>query len=68
MTLIRVKSSAIRAIGYDGDTLGVQFHSSDIIYEHPGVPATLYARFVFAESKGTFYADHIRGKYQQVSA
>lgn len=68
MLMISVSSSAIRAIGYDGYTLAVQFHSSDTIYEHERVPASLFARFMLAGSKGTFYAVHIRGKYQKASA
>ena len=65
MKMIPVQSTAIRAIGYDGGTLGVRFHSGNTVYEHVGVPAWQYARFLLAPSKGTFYTDHIRGKYQR---
>ena len=37
MTLVAISSSAVRAVGCDGHTLGVEFHSGRI-YDHPGVP------------------------------
>jgi hypothetical protein len=36
--LILVNSSAIRAVGYDGHTFTVEFHTGRT-YDHPGVPA-----------------------------
>lgn len=64
MALIPVNSSAIRAVGYDGYTLAVLFRSSDTVYEHPGVPAWIYAGLMFASSMGAFYNQHIRGRYK----
>lgn len=64
MSMISVSSSAIRAVGYDGGTLAVQFHTSDTIYTHPGVPYDVYVQFMHAESMGAFYNRYIRGKYQ----
>lgn len=63
MTLISVGSSAISAIGYDGYTLAVEFHNSGVYY-HPGVPYEVYAAFMAASSKGTFYNHYIRGRYR----
>jgi hypothetical protein len=63
MSMIAVRSSAIRAIGYSGNTLFVQFRSSNTIYCHRGVPITLYWAFLRAESLGRFYARHIRGRF-----
>jgi hypothetical protein len=60
MTL--VNSSAIRAVGYDGYTLTVEFHSGRI-YNHPGVPYDVYEAFMHASSMGAFYTAHIRGRY-----
>ena len=37
MVMYSSNSSAIAAIGYDGYTLSVEFHSGKI-YDHPGVP------------------------------
>jgi hypothetical protein len=59
--LILVNSSAIRAVGYDGHTLTVEFHSGRI-YDHPNVPYDVYAAFMNASSLGTFYNQHIRGR------
>ena len=64
MSMIPVNSSAIRAIGYDGHTLFVQFHTSDTIYSHPGVPYSLFVDLLRTETKGTFYNRHIRGRYR----
>ena len=61
MTL--VNSSSIRAVGYDGYTLAVQFHTSDTVYEHPGVPYAVYAGLMQAASMGAYYNRYIRGKY-----
>ena len=64
MAMIRVNSSAIRAVGYDGYTLAVLFHTSDTIYCHPGVPSSVYVEFMHAPSMGAFYNRYIRGKYK----
>jgi hypothetical protein len=61
-TLIPVNSSAIRAVGYDGYTLTVEFHSGRT-YDHPGVPYSIYAGLMRASSKGAFHNQHIRGRY-----
>jgi hypothetical protein len=61
--MISVSSSAIRAIGYDGYTLAVEFHNSGV-YDHPGVPSEVYAGLMAASSKGAYYNRHIRGRYR----
>jgi hypothetical protein len=61
--MISVNSSAIRAIGYDGYTLTVEFHSGRV-YDHPGVPYSVYVGLLQADSIGTYYNRHIRGKYR----
>jgi KTSC domain len=62
-TLISASSSAIRAVGYDGYTLTVEFHS-ERIYDHPGVPYHVYAELMGAASKGAYYSRYIRGRYR----
>lgn len=64
MSLVRVNSAAIRAVGYDGHTLAVQFTTSDTVYTHPGVPYSVYAGLMQAKSMGAYYNQHIRGKYK----
>jgi hypothetical protein len=63
-TLTPVNSSAIAAVGFDGRTLYVQFHTSDTVYGHHGCPYTLFEEFINASSMGAFYNQHIRGKFQ----
>jgi hypothetical protein len=62
MTLQLVNSSAIRAVGYDGYTLTVEFHTGRT-YDHPGVPNSVYREFINASSMGAYYNQNIRGRY-----
>ncbi len=71
MNMTLVNSSAIRAVGYDGYTLTVvadgytltvEFHSGRI-YDHPGVPYSVYVEFMNAPSMGAYYNRYIRGRY-----
>jgi hypothetical protein len=62
-TMILVNSSAIRAIGYDGHTLTVEFHTGRIC-DHPGVPYSVYAGLMQASSMGAYYNRYIRGRYR----
>lgn len=63
MVMIRVNSSAIRAVGYDGYTMAVEFHSGRT-YDHPGVPYSVFAGLLNASSKGTYYNRNVRGRYK----
>lgn len=63
MSMIPVRSSAIRAVGFDGYTLRVVFHNGRL-YDHPGVPFSVYAALMAAMSKGGFYNRNIRGRYR----
>ena len=62
-TMIPVDSSAIRAVGYDGYTLTVEFHSGRV-YDHPGVPESVFHGLMNATSMGAYYNHHIRGRYR----
>jgi len=64
MAMIPVSSSSIQAVGYDGYTLAVLFHTSDTVYEHPGVPYSVYLGLMKASSMGAYYNRHIRGRYK----
>jgi hypothetical protein len=59
-----VNSSSICAVGYDGHHLFVQFHTSDTIYTHYGVPEAVFHGLMNAASMGAFYTRYIRGKYR----
>lgn len=60
-----VQSSAISRIEYHNHsgTLQIWFHESGGPYDYPGVPRSLYDRFLSAPSKGSFFNDHIRDRY-----
>jgi hypothetical protein len=62
MTLISVSSSVIRAIGYDGDTLTIEFNDGRV-YDYHGVPYHVYAALISASSIGAYYNRYIRGTY-----
>ena len=62
-TLIPVNSSAIRAVGYDGHTLTVEFQNGRV-YDHPGVPYEVFEGLMQASSKGAYYNARIRGRYK----
>ena len=64
MEMIRVTSDAISAIGYEPESgrMRVRF-SSGSSYDFCRVPLAVYERFMHSISKGSFYNDHIRGRY-----
>jgi hypothetical protein len=62
--MISVQSSSIRAVDYVGNHLFVQFHTSDTIYDHPGVPYSVFTAFMNASSMGEYYNRYIRGRYR----
>lgn len=64
LSMISVSSDAIRAVGYDGQTLAVQFTTSATVYLHPGLPYAVYVGLMQAESMGQYYNRHIRGRYR----
>jgi hypothetical protein len=61
--MIRVNSSFIRAVGHDGHTLYVEFHTG-ATYPHPGVPYYMFENLINADSPGTYYNRRIRGRYR----
>ncbi|CTP93187.1 KTSC domain-containing protein [Xanthomonas graminis] len=65
MDMIRVSSSAISAIGYDPASMRmkIQFVQGHT-YDFCRVPAHVFQGFLNAGSKGGYYNDHIRDRYQ----
>ncbi len=65
VTMRRVKSSGIRAVGYDEDTkeLWVEYHSSPGAYRYWGVPRDTFAELEEAESKGRYVNRMIKGRF-----
>ena len=62
--MTRMNSSSIRAVDYQSGTSCVQFHASDTIYSHPGVPYSVFVEFIHAPSLGSYYNRYIRGRYR----
>ena len=62
MNMIPVSSSNIAAIGYDGSTLYVRFHSGGL-YAYFSVPQPVYDGLMSAPSHGKFLAAYIKGNY-----
>ena len=59
ITMIPVNSKAIRAIGYDGSTLLVEFHSGHID-SYPNTPPHVFEEFMQADSKGGYYNAYVK--------
>jgi hypothetical protein len=64
-----VDSDAIKAIGFSGrtnetGTLRVQLTDGKII-DYPGVPYSLYRKFVMSKSHGKFFNQNIRGQFRE---
>ena len=63
MNMITVASSNISAIGYEGSTLYIRFHSGSV-YEYYNVPSSVYNGLMSASSKGTYHSDFIKNRYR----
>ena len=63
-----VVSSMITSIGYDPDTciLEVEFKSDGAIWHYHDFPEYLWYEFEAADSKGKFFHQNIRGKFNEV--
>jgi len=65
MDMVRVNSSAIEAVGYDAVThrMKIRF-TSGTVYDFCGVPESVHSGLMRAFSKGTYYNEHIKDRYQ----
>lgn len=65
MEKIPVRSSHLRAVGYDPATatLEIQFHDG-AVYRYANVPATIHAALLAATSKGEYFNLHIKPRYR----
>lgn len=65
MDMIPVRSSAIAAIGYDPRTMQMKIRFVEgHTYDFCGVPAHVFQGLLHAPSKGKYYSQHIRDRYQ----
>ena len=62
--MVRVDSEALAEVLYEPATcvLRIRFRSGDW-YRYFGVPASVHAALMAAESHGRFFQEHIRGRY-----
>ena len=63
MEIIKVDSSIISAIGYDGTNIEVHLRSGKK-YQYFPVPENVFQNFLNATSKGKFWNLQIKPKYQ----
>lgn len=65
MEMVSVRSSAIEAVGYDASSrrMKIRFVQGET-YDFCNVPADRYQSFMSSHSKGTYYNDHIKDRYQ----
>lgn len=63
--LVKVASSNLAAVGYDkqAKVLRIQFVEGSS-YDYFAVPAKLYSALMKSESKGSFFQEHVVGKYR----
>lgn len=63
MEMINVKSSNIKAIGYNCNVLRIEFvHGA--IYDYLNVDSDIYKKFLKAESAGRFFHKYINKKFE----
>ena len=66
MNLTPVESSTLVAVGYDydGELLRLEFCRRHVVYQYFAVPAAVHEALLAATSKGSFFNQAIRGRYQ----
>lgn len=57
-----VSSEALSSVGWDDGTLEIEFTSGEV-YRYRDVPDLVYRQLLRAESKGTFFQERIRDRY-----
>jgi hypothetical protein len=64
MHRIPLESSTVASAGYDASTSTMELEfTSGTLYDYFAVPRSTFDRFLAADSKGTFFNQHIRGVY-----
>ena len=60
-----VESTSIASIGYAraARALEIEFRGG-AVYRYVGVPESVHAALLAAESKGRYFSQHIRGRYE----
>lgn len=61
MEMVKVVSSNVAAVGYEGKDMYVDFKNGSYVYN--GVPKKVYDGLLKAESKGKYMWAEVKGKY-----
>lgn len=61
--MVPVSSSNLAAVGYEGSTLYIQFHTGGF-YRYFDVPPSVYEGLMKAPSHGRFFLAHIKNVYK----
>lgn len=62
--MTEVKSSNIQAVKFGGDILVVQFKNGKV-FAYDGVPQETFDEMMKSESLGSYFAQHIKGKFNE---
>jgi hypothetical protein len=62
MNRIPVSSSNLKSVGYENQTLEIEFHSGGL-YQYPNVPSSIYQGLMSASSKGSYFAQQIKNRF-----
>jgi KTSC domain len=65
MRRVPVESSSIDSVGYEKDVLEVRFRNGGL-YQYFHVPELMFELLMEAESKGRFFNENIRSRYEGV--
>lgn len=67
MAMEEVESTLIDSVGYAAtEVLTIKFVGSEEVYEYQKVPEAVYKELMAAESKGSYFAKNVKGKYEFV--
>jgi len=62
MKRIKVKSSNLKAVGYESEIMEIEFLNGSV-YEYSEIPKKLHEDLMDAESIGKYYNQYIKGQF-----
>ena len=62
MEMVKVVSSNVAAVGYEGKDMYVDYKNGSYVYKN--VPKKVYDDLLKAESKGKYMWAYVKGKYE----
>ncbi|MGZ3944266.1 MAG: KTSC domain-containing protein [Mucilaginibacter sp.] len=62
-----VQSAALQSVGYDPvkKILELEFRDNGGVWQYRKLPASVYNKFIHADSLGSFFVTRIKGKYPE---